>query len=513
MSSQSRTTFGITSAVLGALALTFSPAHSAAQSSVPAMSARPPIAKAADREPLLPDASSPGTAITYQGQLKNGGASVNGACDFQFTLHDALALGARIGPTQTVSALTVTNGLFTAVIDFGAGAFTGDARYLGTQVRCPSSAGAYTALSPRQALTAAPYALYSAAPWATGVSNTLSYASGNVGIGTVAPAHRLSLVGGPGWTSNGWTGALDIANGSAIGWRATDPAQRFGIGQSAGTLYFFHTPSDPGTADSAATYDMMISDTGRVGVGTTAPTAKLHAVSNNGDNGVVGSSMSGVGVAGKSYGWIGVYGQGCAGCTGVHGDSSSGDGVIGVSVSAAGVHGYSTSGYAGRFDGNVRITGVCCSAPANFMQIDHPLDPANQTLQQALVESPDMKTIYDGNTTTDEKGDATVSLPGYVDALNGDFRYQLTVIGQFAQAIVSAEIKDSRFSIKTDKPNVKVSWQVTGIRKDPYAAQHRVQPEMAKPASEIGKYLHPEAYGQPESVGVDYEKRRSLRPP
>jgi len=345
MLSRLKTAIGITTVALGALALTFSPGHSAAQGGGPAYSAIPPAVSAADREPLLPEGTPLGSAFAYQGQLKSGGAFVNATCDFQFALFAALTLGAQVGTTQTVGNVAVANGLFNASIDFGQGAFKSEARFLGTQVRCPAGSGGYTALTPRKTLGAAPFALSSAAPWVTKIDSTINYTGGNVGIGTAAAAHRLGLVGGPGWTSNGWTGALEMGNGSAMGWQANANSQHFGIGQSTGGLYFFHTPSNPGTAESAATYDMMISDAGRVGVGTTAPTAKLHAVSNNGDIGVVGSSISGAGVAGKSYGWIGVYGQGCAGCTGVHGDSSSGDGVIGVSVSAAGVHGYSTSGY------------------------------------------------------------------------------------------------------------------------------------------------------------------------
>jgi hypothetical protein len=54
-----------------------------------------------------------GTAFTYQGQLKSGGVAVNGTCDLQFGLWDALTLGAQVGVTQTQSAVTVTNGLFT----------------------------------------------------------------------------------------------------------------------------------------------------------------------------------------------------------------------------------------------------------------------------------------------------------------------------------------------------------------------------------------------------------------
>jgi hypothetical protein len=75
-----------------------------------------------------------------------------------------------------------------------------------------------------------------------------------------------------------------------------------------------------------------------------------------------------------------------------------------------------------------------------------------------------------------------------------DYRYQLTPIGQFAQAIVFEKVTKNAFKIKTDKPNVEVSWQVTGIRNDAYARQNRVQVEVPKPEAEKGKYLHPTAF-------------------
>jgi hypothetical protein len=67
--------------------------------------------------------------------------------------------------------------------------------------------------------------------------------------------------------------------------------------------------------------------------------------------------------------------------------------------------------------------------------------------------------ISTGIDITGANGEAVVTLPDYFEALNRDFRYLLTVIGQFAQAIVESEIADSRFTIKTDQPKVKVSWQ------------------------------------------------------
>lgn len=161
-----------------------------------------------------------------------------------------------------------------------------------------------------------------------------------------------------------------------------------------------------------------------------------------------------------------------------------------------------TANFGGYFSGNVlvsgnlQVTGSIAKGSGTF-KIDHPADPANQYLVHSFVESPDMMNVYNGNITTDASGFATVQLPGYFESVNKDVRYQLTVIGTFAQAIVAEEVKGNFFRIQTDKPHVKVSWQVTGIRNDPYAQQHRIVPEQTKPDAEKGTYLHPEVYGQP----------------
>ncbi|NDC42518.1 MAG: hypothetical protein EBZ77_13390 [Chitinophagia bacterium] len=91
---------------------------------------------------------------------------------------------------------------------------------------------------------------------------------------------------------------------------------------------------------------------------------------------------------------------------------------------------------------------------------------------------------------------AVVGQPEYFEALNKDFRYQLTVIGSFAQAMVSREVSHNAFEIKTNQPNVKVSWQITGIRNDAYAQQNRIQPEVDKEPANKGKYLNPGAFGK-----------------
>ncbi|MEN8194386.1 MAG: MAP7 domain-containing protein [Bacteroidota bacterium] len=197
---------------------------------------------------------------------------------------------------------------------------------------------------------------------------------------------------------------------------------------------------------------------------------------------------------------------------GVYGLSNSdvGNGVSGVNYgSGDGVYGHSTSGYAGKFSGNVNVTGTLSKGGGSF-KIDHPLDPQNKNLYHSFVESPDMMNIYNGNVTTDGAGNASIELPEWFEVLNKDFRYQLTVIGEFAQAIVSQKISNNSFSIKTDKPNVEVSWQVTGIRHDAFANANRIPVEEMKKSEERGKYLHPKAYGVSEEMGVDYDKKQEL---
>jgi hypothetical protein len=153
-------------------------------------------------------------------------------------------------------------------------------------------------------------------------------------------------------------------------------------------------------------------------------------------------------------------------------------------------------GLAGDFFGNVAVSGTLSKGGGSF-KIDHPLDPANKYLLHSFVESPDMMNVYNGNVVTDANGRASIELPEWFETLNRDFRYQLTVIGTFAQAIVSKKVAQNRFEIRTNVPQVEVSWQVTGIRQDAWAERNRIPVELKKSGDERGKFLHPEAHGQP----------------
>jgi trimeric autotransporter adhesin len=95
-----------------------------------------------------------------------------------------------------------------------------------------------------------------------------------------------------------------------------------------------------------------------------------------------------------------------------------------------------------------------------------------------------MMNLYNGVAVLDDRGEAEVKLPEYFEALNQDFRYQLTPIGGYAPVYVAREIKGNSFRIAGGVAGLKVSWQVTGIRHDAYANEHRIPVESEKPASE-----------------------------
>ncbi len=367
--------------------------------------------------------------------------------------------------------------------------------------------------------------------------------SGNVGIGTTAPSKKLvvsdsgntgirveTLTTGGTLASFGGNGRFDIDSNVGGGRMTVLENGRVGIRNNSPSVAQLHVEDDAsvGTAiyGKANTVNG-IGVWGEANLGNTSPyPIGVYGTTNNAvGKGVFGQSLSTTGVNYGVYGSTpstsgdstGVYGIATAlsggGVNGVKGVSNStdGNGVWGEVTSATSgawaIYGKATApAVAGQFDGNVVVTGTLSKGGGSF-KIDHPLDPENKYLFHSFVESPDMMNIYNGNVTTDASGEAEVTLPDWFDALNRDFRYQLTVIGQFAQAIVAEEIKDNRFKLKTSIPNVKVSWQVTGVRQDAFAKKHRIPVEELKPEGERGSYLHPEAFGKEEEQGMMWKLR------
>ncbi len=147
------------------------------------------------------------------------------------------------------------------------------------------------------------------------------------------------------------------------------------------------------------------------------------------------------------------------------------------------------------------------SKGAGSFVIDHPLDPLNKLLYHSFVESPDMKNIYTGTTVLDERGVGRIELPGYFLALNKDFRYLGSPMGEaMPNLYVSKEVRRKWFfwgvpvfKISGGAPNGKISWQITGIRQDPYAMKNPIRVEVEKGPDEMvdkGELLYPGLYQQ-----------------
>lgn len=251
------------------------------------------------------------------------------------------------------------------------------------------------------------------------------------------------------------------------------------------------------------------SDHNHVGQSWTAASGQGLTLYNN-DAGGIGLNIYSYGT---SYNAAGISGQVLSTTgqsVGVFGATNSNDqygaGVFGQATragAAKGIWGYAPGSntyaifgdgagigsYAGFFQGRVHVNGLLSKSAGSF-KIDHPLDPENKYLSHSFVESPDMMNIYNGNVVLDSRGEATITLPDYFQALNMDFRYQLTAIGKPSPNIyIAREIAGNQFHVAGGAPNGKISWMVTGIRHDTYANEHRVPVEELKPAGERGTLL------------------------
>ena len=384
-------------------------------------------------------------------------------------------------------------------------------------------------------LATVPFAFYAAESggggggslWQSNPPN-IYYNDGWVGIGNDSPAEYLHI-------DNQSGAAHALLSSTDLCYWTTDALGNSGLSIREGgndVAWLYWNPYSQAVFMYESGSQTMTWKGNNVGVGTLEPLVKVHSIV-SGSAGALGSDLNVMysttqTLAPAVFGWsedntseisYGVFGHAHSTTSmyneGVFAEGGGGTinnyGIYGVGYGDAGSAysmaiygddvGAASNNYAGYFAGDVHISGTLSKSGGSF-KIDHPQDPANKYLVHSFVESPDMMNIYNGNITTDATGIATVKLPSYFDAINIDFRYQLTVIGVFAQAIVKEEISGNQFSIQTDKPNVKVSWQVTGVRNDAWAKANRIKTEVNKPAYEKGLYMHPELYGKSREMSL-----------
>ena len=275
------------------------------------------LAQATTANPVIESSAVAQTAVsttfTYQGRLQQAGTPFTGSCAFQFSLWDDVVGGAQQGSTLSIGAVAVEAGLFNVALDFG-DQFKGDGRWLATSVQCPGDVG-YTTLTPRQALTAVPYAV-SLRPGAT----------------VIQRAVNAQAIHGQATNTSG----IGVWGESAqhVGVYGTSPGGQGVWGNSTtGTGVF-------GASDSwAGVWGQSNGASGVVGRSSNQYSGGVYGENLANGYGVFGKAVNGAGVYGKSTNWVGVYGETDA-------------------VGVAGVWGKNTAGgVAGRFDGTVQITG------------------------------------------------------------------------------------------------------------------------------------------------------------
>lgn len=209
-------------------------------------------------------------AFTYQGQLKIDSLPVEGNYDFAFVLFDASAGGTQVGPVIYQTINVARGGLFTTRLDFGADRFNGDRRWLNIAVRQTGSGGSYVNLTPRQELSATPYALFAMAPWHMGAGGKL-YCHESIGIGVTSPATPLHVMGMSTFDSNAAGGvptALRFTEDGALRWS-------FLYRPWASDEFWLHNE----TLGAPALVTRRASNF--VGIGESNPMARLHVQQND----------------------------------------------------------------------------------------------------------------------------------------------------------------------------------------------------------------------------------------
>ena len=224
--------------------------------------------------------------------------------------------------------------------------------------------------------------------------------------------------------------------------------------------------------------------------------------------GVYGSNLrtnGGHGVLGIGYN--GLVGEtNYSGGNAIYGENYDAIAPLGLGIGVAGTGYYGVLGedrYLGSIAGayGVYSNGNFGSSGVKAFCIDHPAAPEEKFLRHFSVESNEVLNVYRGTIVCGQNGEALIELPDYFELINTDPSYQLTPIGAYAQLYIKEELKDGKFLIGGANPGMKVSWELTDLRNDPYLQQYPQNREVvvAKDERSKGKYLMPQLYGKDAS--------------
>ncbi len=234
---------------------------------------------------LTAAAHAQSTSFTYQGRLKNGTAAASGAHDMRFKLFDAATGGTQVGSTQCLNNVALTEGLFSATIDFGPQFLTTAQRFLEIDVRadfgspCTDVFGYVTLtrqlMTPAPRATAATVANALAAPDGSPATALMVDNSGNIGVGTTTPTHSVHVASPiPALALQDTDSTTDQVG--FISYRDSANAERAWIG--------FGSAGDPDFSiiNARPSGDIVLNTLGggRVGIGTASPLSTLDVRGN-----------------------------------------------------------------------------------------------------------------------------------------------------------------------------------------------------------------------------------------
>ena len=324
----------------------------------------------------------------------------------------------------------------------------------------------------------------------------VSYAVG--AGGTSVTSNATSVAGGDTWfNATSMANCVTAGSASCVGAKgggaATGGTGSTGgaAGSGVGTLRYTGGSGQGGTASSGG--GGAAGPNGNRGAGTTSQggsadngtLAGPNTTDAGGNNGSEWDSLHGSGTGayyttGPGGHPGGKYGGGGSTAAASSASGSGGNGLIVITYRS----GLTLTGNV-KFLANLSIIGTLSKASGTF-EIDDPIDPANKLLYHSFVESPEARDIYNGNATLDHSGAVTIQLPDYFDALNTDVTYQFFALDQaMPNLYISQEEKNNQFSIAGGVPGGDITWEITGVRHDPYILANPIIPVVEKGPTQL----------------------------